>query len=202
MKSAALLLALVALAGCGGSGPGPTTSPAGGEHYLVDSTDPDTGADYDLLAADFRELNGSVVLDLEFRDVNKTVPRVLAVLSVEANETSRSYFVRSAADLDRPAPHVKWEMGRVEGESETVLGEICAFHRSTEAPYVRRLDLPHNWTDLTGGGQITRLHVEIRSFDPDDGDRVFDVGDASKTFYVRGGPNPHGTCPLLAERPN
>lgn len=177
--------------------PTPTDTLSPGEHYVTDPKEMELEAVYDLLRADFRELNGSVVLELEFRDVYSPIPKLLAVFAVEANETSYTYFARSAPDLSRPPPHVKWEMGRLEDGEEKIFGEICTFSQSTNEPYLRQLDLPNNWTDLLEGGQITRLHVDVRDFE---NDTLHDTAEAAKVLDVRGGANPHDTCPLIAER--
>jgi hypothetical protein len=198
MRVFPLAVLVVLVAGCGSPDVGPTTTLSPGEHFLVDAVDPGLDAVYDLLSGDFRELNGSVVLELGFRDVYSPVPRLLAVFSVEANESSHSYFARSVADSTKAAPYVRWEMGRLEGGRMEPMGEICTYHRATNEPHVSMLDLPNNWTDLEGGGRITALHVDVGSFEDN---ATLDTGDSHRTVTLRGGRNPYTTCPLIAERP-
>jgi hypothetical protein len=195
-----VLALLLATAGCfkPADPPTPTQTVAPGNAFLVDPVDPELKAVYDLLDANFTELNGSVVLSVHMRDVFNEVPRVLNVFDVIAEGERRSYFARIIPDLNRPPPHINYELGRLVDGREEVLGTICGIHGAAEKPPRILFDLPHDMTGLVGGGSIVRLHIEVRSFQEE---RLLDVGDAEKTFPVRGGNNPHETCALVAERP-
>jgi len=194
-----VLASLVLLAGCFKPYPlpVPTETVTPGESYLVDAVDPDTRDVYDLLRANFTELNGSLVLSVELRDVYSPVPRLVNVFDVVIGETRTTYIARTVPDASRPAPSINYELVRVENGQDNVLGPICGIHGMAEKPPRVMFDLPHNLTGLEAGGSLVRLHIEVHNFEDD---TLYDSGDAEKTLAVKGGPNPHDTCPLIAER--
>lgn len=189
-------LALV-LAGCYG----PLTPPPPVGDFLTDPVDPELEPAYDLVAARFKELNGSVVLTLEFREFSdgsgqRVLPQFVARFEVVAEEERLAFFTRNEPAMDKPAPHLRWVMGRVDDGQYVVLHEVCAVVETTQAPWLIQVDLLHNETGLGGGGTIRGLQVETSDFE----NRSKDVGQSEREFPVRGGPNPHDTCPLVAER--
>jgi hypothetical protein len=194
-----VLLSLFLLAGCFDppTPPLPTTSVVAGQEYLHDTVDEDVRDVYDLVRANFTELNGSVVLSVELRDVYNPVPRLVNVFDVVIDGERRTLYARTIPDMSRPAPHINYELGSIEDGTEKPIGNICGIHGSAETPPRVMFDLPHNMTGLEDGGTLVRLHIEVHDFETE---TLYDSGDAEKSFAVKGGPNPHETCPLVAER--
>ena len=196
----AILFALFLLAGCfkPSEPPLPSQTVVAGQEYLNDPIDQETRDVYDLVRANFTELNGSVVLSVELRDVHSPIPRLVNVFDVVTEGGRRTYYARTIADLNRPAPHINYELGRIEDGKEERIGNICGIHGAAETPPRILFDLPHNLTGLEDGGTLVRLHIEVHDFETE---TLYDAGDAEKSLAIRGGPNPHGdTCPLVAER--
>lgn len=196
MRSFLPALALV-LAGCYG----PLTPPPPMGDFLTDPVDPEFEPAYDLIAARFKELNGSVVLTLEFREFSdgsgqRVLPQFVARFEVVAEEGGLAYFTRNEPALDKPAPHLRWVMGRVEDGQYIVLHEVCAVVETTQKPWQIQVDLLHNETGLVGGGTIRGLEVDTSDFE----NHSKDAAESDQEFRVRGGPNPHDICPLVAER--
>ena len=187
------------LAGCSKDDPIPlpTETFVPGDAYFDDPVDEDVDAVYDLLRANFTELNGSLVLSIELRDVYSPVPRLVNVFDVVVGEQRTTFIARTIPDTSRPAPSISYELVRVEGGSETILGRICGIHGMAEKPPRVMFDLPHNMTGLEGGGSLVRLHTEVHNFEDE---TLYDSADAEKGYAVKGGPNPYDTCPLIAER--
>lgn len=193
-----VIASLLLLAGCGKPPiPLPTETLAPGDSYLTDAADPDLDDVYDLLQANFTELNGSLVLSVELRDVYSPIPRLVNVFDVVVDGTRTTFIARTVPDPSKPAPSIDYELARIEDGQDTVLGSICGIHGMAEKPPRIMFDLPHNWTGLEAGGTLAKLHIEVHNFEDE---TLYDSGDAEKSLAVKGGPNPHGTCPLIAER--
>ncbi len=177
--------------------PLPTQTVTPGEAYLEDAVDPDTRDVYDLLRANFTELNGSLVLSVELRDVYSPVPRLVNVFDVVVGGTRTTFIARTVPDPSKPAPSIDYELARIEEGQDKFLGSICGIHGMAEKPPRIMFDLPHDLTGLQAGGTLAKLHIEVHNFEDE---TLYDSGDAEKSLAVKGGPNPHGMCPLIAER--
>lgn len=197
----AVVLTLFLLAGCfkDPGPPAPTDTVVPGDSYLMDPEEPEIQEEYDLLRADFRELNGSVVLAVGLRDVDvhEGLPRLTAFFDVE-QEGRRSYVVRTVPDPSRGGTQIRYDLARLADGNEETIGSLCAVAQSAKEPYEIQVDLLHNMTGLEAGGAIVSLRVDVGDFESEE---IFDSAQAQRQYDVKGGPNPHGeTCPLVAER--
>ncbi|HLE46664.1 MAG TPA: hypothetical protein VI818_00065 [Candidatus Thermoplasmatota archaeon] len=204
MRRVAAILLAALLSGCfRGPEPG-LVPPDKTAPYATDREDAAYDGPYDLLDVYVEELNGSVVVMMQFRnftaaDGNLTLPKVEARIDVE-REGRRTYYAGNEANLSKPAPHLSWVMGRWTSGERQELAEICTENTvyAPEPPYFIRLEFEHVHTGLsTGRGVLHGLHVETSDFEG----TAYDTLDATSRRDLRGGPNPHDTCPLVAERP-
>lgn len=197
-----VVAALFLLVGCAKPDPEPplpTETVVGEDTFLEDPLDEDVQGIYDLRRATFKELNGSLVLSIEMRDVGSQIPRLVNVFDILVEGQRDTYYVATVPDPNRPPSYIAYELGHiVEGRQEPI-GRVCGIHGEAETPPRIIYDLPHKMTGLEEGGSIVRLHVEVHNFEDE---TLYDAGDAEKSFAVRGGPNPHDTCALFAERAN
>lgn len=195
---AALVLVVLLLAGC-------ARAPAfeRPEHllpetlYLSDSLDGDLEPAFDLRALGVRELNGSLLFTLTFENLSGRLPEFSVQATLVTGAGSREYFVRNEAALDRPKPHLRWRWGVVVEGEEEARGEICAVSSTTRPPWVIQAELTNNASGLLDGGRLERVRVRVADFEG----RETDGAEASLPLALRGGANPHPTCPLLTERP-
>jgi hypothetical protein len=165
-----------------------------------EKVDPDLPGFADLLFADLRELNGSVVLSMDFRNFTTPdgprVPQFLARFVVETSAGRSDLFARNEANRSRGPPYVQWVMGHVQGATLAEEHELCTSTSATAAPWRIRIDLLHNETGLLQGGTIRDLTITTGDFEG----HSYDRAQGKKPFQVRGGLNPHApSCPLAAE---
>lgn len=201
MRRIGALLAAALLAGCSHQRVGPPPPSRG--PYLVDAEDAAFDGPYDILEAFVEELNGSLVVMINFRnftakDGNLTLPKVEARVELE-REGRRWFYAGNKANLSKPAPHLSWVMGRWNVDAHEEIAEICTENtvRAPEPPYFIRLELLHEYTGFeTGRGTLHGLVVESADFEG----ASYDVAESRSAVAIRGGPNPHDTCPLVAER--
>jgi len=202
MRIALAVALFIALAGCSHAAklPGPSTEP-----YLVDPSDPGLDGPYDILETYVQELNGSFVVTVTFRnfraqDGNLTLPHVEIRVDLERDGRRGWFYAENQPDFTKAAPHVKYVMGRWDAGQYDELVDICAEHTvsAPEPPYLVRMEFPNENTTLADGpATLHAIHVESADFEG----THYDSADLAKKLGLRGGPNPHDTCPLVAERP-
>lgn len=192
MRRALVLVVLLLLPGC----MKPKVAP---EHFLVDGPEPDAEPFADLLWADFRELNGSVVLSLEFENMSGRIPEFTARFGIERDGRTAVWFLRTQANLSKPPSYVEYVVGRVEDNRYVVVDQVCATTEITRGPWVIQMEAEHRITGLSDGpGRIEGLSVQTGDFEG----TAIDFAETSSVLQLRGGPNPHEGCPLHAERPD
>jgi hypothetical protein len=185
------LVAVLVLAGCNG----PRIAP---EHFLVDGPEDGVVGYGDLLWADFRQLNGSVVLFMEYEDMEGQIPEFTATFRIESGGESQTWFLRDQANRSRPAPSLEYVIGVVEGKDYVVREQVCAITEITHAPWRIRVEAENRITGLVErGGTIKGLAIQTGDFEG----KKLDFAETSATFDARSGPNPPDQCPLNKERP-
>jgi hypothetical protein len=133
------------------------------------------------------------------RNGDHVFPQIEARATIEGSGASRVYYARDEPDLRKPAPSLRWAMGRLAGEEHQFIGEICTESGilGPRPPWFIRFELLNNQTDMSASsGIITRLDIRTSDFE----NHAYDMASADGSAVLRGGPNPHDTCPLVAER--
>lgn len=198
MRSATLLAFIVLVAACVKAPPVPTDSPI--------SSNPETSGDaparFDILFADLRELNGSIVVRIQIRNYADGLPLTEARLTTD----SGTFFTRLVEDPARPStPKVRAETGIYVADRHEDSVPACWFpsfplNPQSSGPWWIFLEVPHNRTSLADGGVIHRLAVMTR----DENATLRDEAVTLQSFPVRGGANPYTDrdppCPLHHER--
>jgi hypothetical protein len=189
MRRAALLAILLLLAGCG-SKPAPTVP----DVYLVDASG-DAAARYDIVRANFTELNGSLALRIEIRNYAEGLPLVDARIGTSLGD----YYARLVIEPTR----VRAEQGRWVGDERRDPIEGCWFRSlptnpDSPGPWWIFLEFLHNRTGFeSGGGTVRSLTMVTMDENGTQQDSAEHLGE----FRVRGGPNPYAPdCPMNNER--
>lgn len=191
MRYAPLVAAVLLLAGCGAPRPAP------GPHFLDDGPDADVEPFADLLWAGFRELNGSVVLTLEFENMTDRIPEFTASFEVTTSSGTSTWFLRNQPNMSRPPSNIEYVVGQIISGQYVVKEQVCALTEVTDPPWTIQTEAEHRITRMGGSGTISKLTVTVGDFEGN----TKDVGTSEASFSVRGGVNPYGECPLVRERP-
>ena len=197
MRAGALaLVSLILLAGCNYTQEVPLPG-----RYLTDD-DGDAEPRFDILAANFTELNGSLVLRLTIKNYAEGMPLFDAVVST----TSGDHFARVVYDPTRSGNlKAKAESGRWDGGQAVDVYEACwlpNFPTDPEdpGPWWIFVELLHDRTGLADGGSVTGLSVQTHDIEgPTEDEAVHE-----EEMPVRGGENAYADrdppCPLFHER--
>lgn len=195
----AVLLLVLPTAGCAQAPPPP-------ERYLVDAEN-EAPARYDIVRANFTELNGSLVLWIELRNFAEGLPLLEARIPAKDGATHAEVYVRLRADPGRRTlPQATAEVGRMMGDAYGTPNETCWIPSQPadprERPWFLVFDLLHNMTGFDGGATITSLRLSTS----DPNGSQMDEASHDERFHVEGRANPYAEngppaswCPLLNE---
>lgn len=192
---------LLLLPGCASTaGPPPST-------YLVDARG-DASPRYDIVRANFTELNGSLVLWIEMDNYAAGLPLLEARARAETPGGATEMYAWIQPDPGKTsAPQVRVEVGRVLHGAFAPGHETCwipshPIQADDPGPWYILIDLLHNMTGFADGTTVRDLR--LRTTDPNG--TLQDEAKHRGSFRVEGRPNPYvdlrppqAWCPLLHE---
>lgn len=196
------ILVLLLVSGCARAPPAAQV-----EDYLVDAQD-DAPPRFDILRANFTELNGSLVLWVQIQNYAEGLPLLEARMHARTAAGAGEVYARIVRDPEkRTLPQVATHVGRMEDGTfgpgtETCMIPSMPVDRQGAGPWYVLVDLLHNMTGFDHGAKVSDLR--LRALDANG--TVRDEASHTQTFAVRGGPNPYAEyrpprywCPLANE---